>query len=74
MNSFLSVTAGTDVPAKFLEIHYSHPESQKDRPIGLVGKGVCFDSGGISLKAGAGMKLMRGDMGELRRKRRRESD
>lgn len=64
MNSFLSVTAGTHTPANFLEIHYSHPECQDDRPIGLVGKGITFDSGGISLKAGADMKLMRGDMGE----------
>lgn len=64
MNSFLSVTAGTGTPAKFLEILYTHPECKEERPIGLVGKGITFDSGGISLKAGADMKLMRGDMGE----------
>ncbi|KZT24309.1 hypothetical protein NEOLEDRAFT_1116404 [Neolentinus lepideus HHB14362 ss-1] len=62
MNTFLSVTKGTDEPAKFLEIHYkgASPESQ---PIAFVGKGITFDSGGISLKPSAGMKLMRGDMG-----------
>ncbi len=32
-------------------------------PVALVGKGVCFDSGGLSLKAGAGMQGMKGDMG-----------
>lgn len=65
MNSFLSVTAGSDTPAKFLEVHYISPDAPKDQaPIGLVGKGITFDSGGISLKGGAGMKLMRGDMGE----------
>ena len=36
-----------------------------DQPLAFVGKGITFDSGGISLKPGAGMKLMRGDMGEL---------
>lgn len=34
-----------------------------DDPVALVGKGVCFDTGGISLKPGAGMEAMRGDMG-----------
>ncbi|HKX64205.1 MAG TPA: leucyl aminopeptidase [Rhizomicrobium sp.] len=37
--------------------------SKKDaRPIALVGKGVCFDSGGLSIKVGAGMQGMKGDM------------
>ncbi|EPQ61358.1 hypothetical protein GLOTRDRAFT_125077 [Gloeophyllum trabeum ATCC 11539] len=62
MNTFLSVTKGTDEPAKFLEIHYKGgaPDAQ---PIAFVGKGITFDSGGISLKPSADMKLMRGDMG-----------
>lgn len=34
-----------------------------ERPVGFVGKGVCFDTGGISLKPGAGMEDMKGDMG-----------
>lgn len=34
-----------------------------DKPLAFVGKGVCFDSGGISLKPGAGMDEMKGDMG-----------
>jgi len=36
-------------------------------PVALVGKGVCFDSGGLSLKTGAGMMGMKGDMAERRR-------
>ncbi|KLO07529.1 leucine aminopeptidase [Schizopora paradoxa] len=64
MNTFLSVTKGTDEPAKFLEFHYKGaPSSSSSRPLAFVGKGVTFDSGGISLKPGDGMKLMRGDMG-----------
>ncbi|ESK96453.1 leucine aminopeptidase [Moniliophthora roreri MCA 2997] len=62
MRTFLSVTHGTNEPAKFLEIHYKGGKSGT-KPIAFVGKGITFDSGGISLKPGAGMKLMRGDMG-----------
>jgi len=62
MRTFLSVTHGTAEPAKFLEIHYKG--AAKDaQPLAFVGKGITFDSGGISLKPGAGMKLMRADMG-----------
>ena len=35
---------------------------KKVKPIAFVGKGVCFDSGGISIKPGAGMEDMKGDM------------
>ncbi|KAG8832721.1 hypothetical protein FRC17_000817 [Serendipita sp. 399] len=63
MRTFLSVAQGTAQPAKFLEIHYKGAANSEDRPLGLIGKGITFDSGGISLKPSAGMKLMRGDMG-----------
>lgn len=63
MRTFLSVTQGTDQPAKFLEIHYRGAPSKDAQPLAFVGKGITFDSGGISLKSSAGMKLMRGDMG-----------
>ncbi|KIK94396.1 hypothetical protein PAXRUDRAFT_828052 [Paxillus rubicundulus Ve08.2h10] len=63
MHTFLSVTKGTSEPAKFLEIHYKGAPSPSAQPIAFVGKGITFDSGGISLKPSAGMKLMRGDMG-----------
>ncbi|KAK0543324.1 hypothetical protein OC846_006451 [Tilletia horrida] len=66
MNTFLSVAAGTEEPAKFLEIHYTGATAagKSDAPpLTFVGKGITFDSGGISLKPGANMKLMRADMG-----------
>ncbi|QRV90477.1 leucine aminopeptidase [Ceratobasidium sp. AG-Ba] len=63
MRTFLSVTNGTSEPPKFLEIHYKGAKDPKAQPLVFVGKGITFDSGGISLKPGAGMKLMRGDMG-----------
>ncbi|CAL1697393.1 unnamed protein product [Somion occarium] len=62
MRTFLSVTKGTSEPAKFLEIHYNGAPNDVP-PLVFVGKGITFDSGGISIKPGAGMKLMRGDMG-----------
>ncbi|KAG2217987.1 hypothetical protein INT45_006241 [Circinella minor] len=62
MNSFLSVAQGSDEPLRFLEIHYKGG-NETDPVYGLVGKGITFDSGGISLKPGAGMELMKGDMG-----------
>ncbi|KAL4268541.1 peptidase M17 family protein [Pleurotus pulmonarius] len=62
MRTFLSVTHGTSEPAKFLEIHYNGAGGDA-QPLAFVGKGITFDSGGISLKPGAGMKEMRADMG-----------
>jgi leucyl aminopeptidase len=38
------------------------PKAKKAKPIAFVGKGVCFDSGGLSLKPGGGMMGMKGDM------------
>ncbi|EGN93693.1 hypothetical protein SERLA73DRAFT_115714 [Serpula lacrymans var. lacrymans S7.3] len=62
MHTFLSVAKGTSEPAKLLEIHYNGA-SKDAQPLAFVGKGITFDSGGISIKPLAGMKLMRGDMG-----------
>jgi len=62
MNAFMSVTKGSAEPGKILEIKYGGGKDG-DSPLVLVGKGVTFDSGGISIKPSANMKLMRGDMG-----------
>jgi len=62
MGSFLSVARGSCEPPVFLELSYSGAPDQ-EKPIVLVGKGVTFDSGGISLKPSANMDEMRGDMG-----------
>ncbi len=61
MGSLLSVTAGTDAPAKMILLEYNGGR-KSDKPVALVGKGVTFDSGGISLKPGAGMDEMKYDM------------
>ena len=62
MGSFLSVTRGSEEPAKFLELTYNG-KGTDCKPICLVGKGITFDSGGISLKPSANMDQMRADMG-----------
>lgn len=61
MNSLLSVAAGSDQPAKLIVLEY-RGGSKNDAPIALVGKGITFDTGGISLKPGAGMDEMKFDM------------
>ena len=60
MHSFLSVTSGTTLPAKLIVMQYKGAGSA--RPIVLVGKGITFDAGGISLKPGPGMDEMKFDM------------
>ncbi|KAJ3277121.1 bleomycin hydrolase [Terramyces sp. JEL0728] len=62
MGAFLSVSNGSVQPPKFLEIRYNGGK-EGGSPLALVGKGVTFDSGGISIKPSAGMALMKGDMG-----------
>jgi leucyl aminopeptidase len=61
MGALLSVTAGTTEPAKLIVLKYSAGARSK-QPTVLVGKGVTFDSGGISLKPGAAMDEMKFDM------------
>jgi len=61
MGSFLSVTRGSEQPAKLITIEY-HGTDKRQKPIVLVGKGITFDSGGISLKPGAEMDEMKYDM------------
>lgn len=61
MHSLLSVTSGTETPAKLIVLEYKNGK-RGQKPVALVGKGVTFDSGGISLKPGAGMDEMKFDM------------
>jgi len=60
MGSLLSVSKGSIEPPKLISLSYKGNGDAK--PIVLVGKGVTFDSGGISLKPGAGMDEMKYDM------------
>jgi len=62
MGSFLSVSKGSREPAKLIVIEYHGAADKKAKPHVLVGKGLTFDAGGISLKPGAGMDEMKYDM------------
>ncbi len=61
MGALLSVSAGSDQPAKLIILQY-HGGKSGEQPIALVGKGITFDSGGISLKPAACMDEMKFDM------------
>ncbi|MBC7575391.1 MAG: leucyl aminopeptidase [Herminiimonas sp.] len=61
MGSFLSVTNGSVEPPKFIVLKHMGGKA-KDAPTVLVGKGITFDTGGISLKPGASMDEMKYDM------------
>jgi leucyl aminopeptidase len=59
-NAFLAVSKGSDRPGRIITLEYQAKADQA--PIVLVGKGVTFDTGGISLKPGLGMDEMKFDM------------
>lgn len=61
MGSFLSVSNGSSQEPKFIVMEYNGAASSK-KPIALVGKGLTFDCGGISIKPAAGMEEMKYDM------------
>ncbi|MFC1616998.1 leucyl aminopeptidase [Candidatus Margulisiibacteriota bacterium] len=61
MNAFLGVGKGSDHDPYLLEITYKANKKSKDNPY-IIGKGVTFDSGGISIKPASGMEEMKGDM------------
>jgi leucyl aminopeptidase len=62
MGSFLSVTNGSDQPPRFIVLEYMQSQKSKTRPFVLVGKGITFDTGGISLKPSLDMDQMKFDM------------
>ncbi|MBK8814949.1 MAG: leucyl aminopeptidase [Methylococcaceae bacterium] len=61
MGSLLSVSRGSRQPAKLITLEYKGAKNDA-KPVVLVGKGVTFDAGGISLKPAAGMDEMKYDM------------
>lgn len=61
MGALLAVASGSEQPAKLITLEY-YGTSKTAAPIVLVGKGITFDSGGISLKPGLGMEEMKFDM------------
>jgi leucyl aminopeptidase len=62
MGCFLAVTQGSEEPPRFIVLDYQGPRASRAAPIVLVGKGITFDTGGISLKDPAGMDEMNFDM------------
>lgn len=61
MESFLAVAAGTPQDPKLIVVEYRGGR-RGEAPVALVGKGLCFDSGGISIKPAQGMEMMKYDM------------
>ncbi|MCU0790144.1 MAG: leucyl aminopeptidase [Nitratireductor sp.] len=62
MGSLLGVAQGSSRPPRLVVMQWRGGK-EKDQPVAFVGKGVVFDTGGISMKPAAGMEDMKGDMG-----------
>lgn len=61
MGALLAVAQGSEQPPRFVILEYNGGR-KADKPIVLIGKGITFDTGGISLKQAADMDEMKGDM------------
>jgi len=62
MGAILGVSRGSQEEARLIVLSYEHPEAKADTTLALVGKGITFDSGGISIKPSEGMEKMKADM------------
>ena len=62
MGALLGVAKGSTEPPKFIILQYWGDPNNKDENLGLIGKGITFDTGGISLKPAPGMEEMKTDM------------
>src|SRR5690625_7778185 len=62
MGALMSVAKGSAPPTVFIEMKYNHENAADEDPIVLVGKGLTFDSGGISIKPAQKMDEMKYDM------------
>ncbi len=62
MGGVIAVSQGSDQAPRFVVMEYKGSKKKSDPPVVVVGKGVTFDSGGISLKPAAGMEEMKHDM------------
>jgi leucyl aminopeptidase len=63
MGGVIGVAQGSERPPRFVKAVYNPPGSKAHGTVALVGKGVVFDSGGISIKPAEGMEAMKTDMG-----------
>ncbi len=62
MGALLGVAQGSDEPPKFIIMKYKGDPENEENNIGLLGKGITFDSGGLDIKSAAGMLTMKSDM------------
>lgn len=62
MGAMLGVAQGSDEPPKFIIMRYNGDPDNQSNNIGLLGKGITFDSGGLDIKNAVGMSTMKGDM------------
>jgi len=62
MGAFWGVAQGSDEPPALIVLRYEPADAKKDVHLGLVGKGITFDTGGISIKPADGMEKMKYDM------------
>jgi leucyl aminopeptidase len=63
MGALLAVGQGSDRPSRVVVMQWHGAKSKRAKTLAFVGKGVCFDTGGISMKPAGGMEDMKGDMG-----------
>ncbi len=63
MNALLGVGRGSARDSRLVAMRWNGARAKRARPVAVLGKGVCFDSGGLSIKPAAGMEDMKGDMG-----------
>jgi leucyl aminopeptidase len=63
MGAFWSVAQGSEVEPRLIVLDYAPPGASDELVLGLVGKAITFDSGGLSLKASGRMDEMKSDMG-----------
>lgn len=61
--ALLSVSRGSEKPPRFIVAEYVPEGVENPKTVGLVGKGVTFDTGGVSIKQSTNMHLMKSDMG-----------
>jgi len=63
MRTLLAVAQGSERPARVAVMQWNGAKSKRTKPVCFIGKGVVFDTGGISIKPAGGMEDMKGDMG-----------
>ena len=62
MGALLGVAQGSDEPPKFIILRYKGDPTDESNNLGILGKGITFDSGGLDIKSASGMSTMKGDM------------